>query len=72
PVIDKKDLLSNLPDDCISSIFKYFNHDNLDVVSEVSQRMVTFALIQRPKAQKKTAERLNLFESCYGDICLSL
>ncbi|GMS88207.1 hypothetical protein PENTCL1PPCAC_10384, partial [Pristionchus entomophagus] len=44
-----EDLISTtLPDDCLISIFEYLNHDDLDIMACVSQKMNVFAKNARP------------------------
>ncbi|KAF8366944.1 hypothetical protein PRIPAC_84773 [Pristionchus pacificus] len=56
--ISDRDFLSNLPADCIRSIFSFLNHNNLDIVARVSQRMNEFSNISRSKVAKSSQYRV--------------
>ncbi|KAF8365805.1 hypothetical protein PRIPAC_83634, partial [Pristionchus pacificus] len=56
--ISKQDYISALPGDCIRSIFSFLNHDNLDIVARVSQRMNEFSNISRSKVAKSSQYRV--------------
>ncbi|GMS99672.1 hypothetical protein PENTCL1PPCAC_21847, partial [Pristionchus entomophagus] len=60
-IISDKDYLSSLPNDCIYSIFCFLNHDDLDMLSLVSQRMRSCGVHGRPKARKRSANTLKIY-----------
>ncbi|GMS99888.1 hypothetical protein PENTCL1PPCAC_22063, partial [Pristionchus entomophagus] len=63
-----EDLISTtLPDDCLISISEYLNHDDLDIMACVSQKMNAFAKNARPKTNKIRA-KLQLVQMRNGDI----
>ncbi|KAF8385002.1 hypothetical protein PRIPAC_74144 [Pristionchus pacificus] len=71
--ISEEDLLSNINDDCLREIFPYFDHDELDEISLVSQRLNLFTLTARKTAmRKRTREnsRLILHRSDRGTTSL--
>ncbi|KAF8386343.1 hypothetical protein PRIPAC_75485, partial [Pristionchus pacificus] len=71
-VIGDQDYISSLDYDCLNMIFGLLNHDDMDLISQVSQKMRTLGIQARRTTRKKTARELKVYRDSRGDICVKL
>ncbi|GMR52004.1 hypothetical protein PMAYCL1PPCAC_22199 [Pristionchus mayeri] len=69
-VINSEDNLSNLPDDCLREVLQSCDHDDLDVVSCVSQRLYDMSKKSRKKSVKERWNMLRLVKNGPGHFLL--
>ncbi|KAF8386131.1 hypothetical protein PRIPAC_75273 [Pristionchus pacificus] len=71
-VVGDKDYFSSIAYDCLNIIFGFLNHDDLELISQVSQKMRTLGIQARRTTRKKTARELKVYRNYGGDVCVKL